>query len=159
MVDLRPLTPIILVVGLISLAYGYLEAYTGPYFVLTLHDAGYGYEAIAALMATLNMFWIASGFGVLVLIVLVSYHYGSRYRLTMVSGFVLIVLVYLTQLSGHLVGLGVYQIQTPRFPIFLVSYLQHLVSYSYVVYALIGVLAANYGREIRQKQSSEQPRN
>lgn len=143
--------------GLLSLGYGYLEAYTGPYFFLTLRDAGYSYEAIAALMATLYMFWTAFGFGVLVLIVLVSYHYGSRYRLTMVSGFVLIALVYLTELFGHLAGLLIYQIQAPRFPIFLQLYPQQLASYGYVVYTLIGVLAANYIREIRPKETSEQP--
>jgi len=156
LVDLRPLTTILLAVGLLSLAFGYLGAYAGPYFALTLRDAGYSYKAIGALMATLSMFWMASSFGVLVLIVLVSYNYGIRYRLTVVSGFVLIVLVYLTELFGHLVGLGVYQIQAPRFPIFLLLYPQHLTSYSYVMYTLIGVLAANYVREIRHKQTSEQ---
>jgi len=156
LVDMRSLYPILLAVGLVSVGYGYLRAYTGPFFPVILRDAGYSAEAIGSILVALGWFWTISGFGILALITLVSYRYGSRYRLTLLSGFVFIVLVYLTELVGNFVGTAIYQIQVLRYPILSVSLLNIVASYGYVEFALIGVLTANYVREVRQKQMPQQ---
>jgi len=151
--DIKPLTPILATVGLLSIVFGYVKAYTGPFFLISLHKAGYTPEAIYAIYSILTVSLAVSSLAVLLVISGVSYHYGAMYKLTLVSGFVLVVLVYLTEVLGSLVGAVIYQIQAPEYAVLSSLKFQILTSYSSVYLCLIGVLAANYVRETRQHQA------
>jgi len=156
LVNLKPLTPILTLVGLFSTGLGYLRAYTGPFFIVSLLKAGYTYEQIASIHLLLAVFWVVSALAILIILVGVSYRYGVKYKLTLVSGFVLVVLVYLAELLGNLIGVAVYQIQATDYPILPTMTLEILTSYGYVYFCLIGVLAANYVRETRQQLTNPQ---
>jgi len=153
LISLKSLALIILAVGLVSVTFGYLDAYFGPYFPAILREAGYTLESIGALLSVLYIFRAIADLVALGVVVFISYHYGREYKLTMVSGPALIILLYLAELFGHLVGAAFYQIQTPWYPVFWVMLPQMVADYSYVLFSLIGVLAANYTRESKQNQT------
>jgi hypothetical protein len=147
LVDVKPLSRILAFVGFFSVSLGYVKAYVGPFFTASMHNAGYTYQQISSIFLFFSIFWLLAGFAVLFALVFISYHYGAKYTLTLRSGFVLVLLVYLVEILGNLVGVAIYQIQVIEYPTLKAMIFEILMSYSYVYPCLIGVLAANYVRE------------
>jgi len=154
LVAIKPLTPVLTFVGILSVVFGYIRAYTGPFFITSLHDAGYELEQIALIEENLSVFWTVSALASIIAIIAVSYRYGAGYKLTKLSGFILIILAYLTEMLGNLVGAAICQIQTPKYPVFRFMLPEIVFSYGYIYLVLIGILAANYVRELRNQKAS-----
>jgi zinc transporter ZupT len=93
----------------------------------------------------------------IIAITAVSYRCGAGYKLTKLSGFILIVLAYLSEMLGNLVGTAIYQIQTPEYPVLQFMLLEIGSSYGYIYMVLIGILAANYVRELQKQKARSAP--
>jgi len=153
MVSITPLTRILFLVAVVSIGFGYLKAYTGPFLGVTLTKVGYGMEQIARIQTILAALLTVGSWAATAAIAIVSYHDGTEYKLTMSSAVALIILAYLAEVVGNFLGAVICQIQIPEYPIIQFSISEIVTSYTYVYICLIGVLAANYVRELARKKT------
>lgn len=150
MAELKPLIPILIVVLAFSIGFGYLNAYAGPLLAKMLSDMGATTSEIGMLLSVLYVVRVIADLAVVTLVAFVAYHYGKEYRITLMSGLVFVILLYVTGLLGSLIGSAFYQIQTPQYPVFLAALPQTIAGYGFVLAGLVGILAANYSRESTQ---------
>jgi hypothetical protein len=137
----------------LTIISGYRDAYFGPFYVVQLHQAGYSTTQIAQIFRLIQIvnvllipLWI-------VIPVLVCYHFGKRYRLTLTSTIIFAVTMYAICTVGKITGYVAYQIQTPDYPVFWSMLRQAFSVTDTFTWSLVGVLAGNYRREVEQKKS------
>ena len=140
-----------LTVFLIQLGKGWWVA-DSPFRYIMMIDAGLSPEEIDTVNHTMNIVWTVLSWGTSIGLLLLNYFLGKRYKLTKESTIVYIFLLILFTLLGHFLGYAVRQLQIPQFPIlFLGIFMIPIGSLPSITWNLLGMLAGNYVRIIREK--------
>lgn len=136
----------------LTIISGYRKAYLGPFYVVQLHQAGYSAAQVAQFLMLnqiVSAMLIPLRIGVPVV---VCYHFGKRYHLTLTSTVIFAVSMYAICTVGQIIGYVTYQIQTPEYPVFWSMWYQAFFLTNVFTWSLVGVLAGNYKREVEEKQ-------
>jgi len=117
-----------------------------PYWPLLLHEAGFIWPEVPAIIfykrALIGLF----NTGGCALLLLLNYHLGKKYKLTRISTAKLLALLSISVLLGLLFGHGMKQIEIPQYSILNASILYLIPSElgSKIVWCMLGFVGGNH---------------
>lgn len=121
-----------------------------PYWPLILHDAGFIWAEIPSIIQYKSTLLGFLETGVSILLFLLFYSFGKKYKLTRKTVAFLLALLSASVLLGFLFGYGIKQIEMFKYSIFAVSTLYLLPSElsSKIVWCMLGVISGNYTKKV-----------
>ena len=147
---------IMLVVLAVSLVWGYWVAIR-RFLPLILIESGYSLNEITGIVIQNTIISIVVGFGTSVLLLVVNYYLGKQYKLGKTPTVVFFLVLVTAGLIGNIIGYGIRQLEYPEYPILSIYFLIEIfgpygpsIWLSLILWSFIGMLAANYKRELEK---------
>ena len=126
-----------------------------PYLAVMLYEDGLSVEEYATTLTFRNIAIIAWGIGSSVGLLLLNYYLGKKYKLTRESTIFYLLCLIISILIGTFLGYGTRQLQLPQYPILNLGILALTPGnlLSSITWNMLGMLAGNYMREIKEKET------